>query len=59
MVLLGDLLAEELSVQALPHEPALHIGERDDDRVDRARVDLRSQRVEAQHPRDPIRCPPG
>ena len=28
------------AVEPLSHEPALHVGERDDDRVDRARLDL-------------------
>ena len=48
-VLVRHLLAEELRVEALSHEPALHVGERDDDRVDRARLDLGSQLVERQH----------
>ena len=43
------------AVEPLSHEPALHVGERDDDRVDRARLDLRLQLVEAQHARDPMR----
>ena len=30
------LLEEELGVEALPHQPALHVGEGDDDGVDRA-----------------------
>ena len=49
----GHLLAEELRVEPLSHEPALHVGERDDDRVDRARLDLGLQLVERQHARDP------
>ena len=44
-----DLLDEELAVEPLSHEPALHVGERDDDRVDRAVLDLGLQLVEAQH----------
>ena len=32
---LGDVLEEELAVHALAHQPALHVGERDDDGVDR------------------------
>ena len=48
----ADLLDEELAVQPLPHEPALHVRERDDDGVDRARLDVRLQLVEAQHESD-------
>ena len=48
-VLVRHLLAEELRVEPLSHEPALHVGERDDDRVDRARLDLGLQLVERQH----------
>ena len=35
-VLADVLLDEELPVQALAHEPALHVGEGDDHRVDRS-----------------------
>ena len=45
----ADLLDEELAVQALAQQPALHVGERDDDRVDRARLHVGPQLVEAQH----------
>jgi hypothetical protein len=38
---LGDLaFEEELAVDALAHQAALHVGERDDDGVDRAALDL-------------------
>ena len=50
MVLL-HLVAEELPVEPLSHESALHVGERDDDGVDRAFLDLCAQLVEAQHAR--------
>ena len=43
------LLEEELGVQALAHQPSLHVGEGDDDRVDRAGLDLCAQLVVAQH----------
>ena len=58
-VLVRHLLAEELRVEALSHEPALHVGERDDDRVDRAGLDLGLQLVERQHARDPSARPLG
>ena len=48
------LLDEELAVEALAHEAALHVGERDDDRVDRAPPHLDPQLLEAQHTLDPI-----
>ena len=53
-MLVRHLVAEELRVKALSHEPALHVGERDDDRVDRAGLDLGLQLVERQHARDPM-----
>ncbi len=34
------LVDEELRVEPLAHEAALHVGERDNDRVDRAGLDL-------------------
>ena len=43
------LLEKELAVQALAEQPALHVREGDDDGVDRARLDVGSQLVEAQH----------
>ena len=50
---LGDLaFEEELPVHALPHEAALHVGEGDDDRVDRAALDLGSQLLQ-RHAGDP------
>ena len=53
-----NLLDEELGVEPLPHQAPLHVGERDDDRVDLAGGDQLSQRVGAQHPGDPMRLPP-
>ena len=35
-----ELAQEELGVDALAHQAALHVGEGDDDRVDRAGLDL-------------------
>ena len=43
------LLEEELGVKALAHQPALHVGEGDDDGVDRAGLDLCAQLLETQH----------
>ena len=48
------LLDEELTVQALAHQPPLHVGEGDDDRVDLAGRDQLLQVVEGQHGADPI-----
>ncbi len=48
-MLVGHLVAEELRVEPLSHEPALHVGERDDDGVDRARLDLGLQLLEREH----------
>ena len=48
------LLDEELTVQALPHQAPLHVGEGDDDGVDLAGGDQRFQLVEGQHGADPI-----
>ena len=45
------LLDEELGVQALAHQPPLHVGEGDDDGVDRAALDLGAQLLEGQHAR--------
>ena len=45
----ADFLDEELAVEALAHEPPLHVGERHDDRVDRARLHVGLQLVEAKH----------
>jgi hypothetical protein len=47
----GDLVAEELAVEALSHEPSLHVRECDDDGVDLSRPDLGAQLVDAQHRR--------
>ena len=49
-----ELLEEELRVEALPHQAALHVGEGGDDGVDRARLDVRPQFVDFQHEIDPI-----
>ena len=46
-MLLRHLLAEELGVEPFSHQAALHVRERDDDRVDRARLDLAPELVEA------------
>ena len=48
-VLVDVVFDEELPVQALAHEPALHVGEGDDHRVDRAVLDRRRQFVQRQH----------
>ena len=48
------LLDEELGVEALPHQASLHVGERDDDGVDLAALDERTQFLERQHAGDPI-----
>jgi hypothetical protein len=48
------LIAEELRVESLSDEPALHIGERDDNRVDRSGLDLGDEFLERQHTTDPI-----
>ncbi len=48
-VLVDVVLDEELPVEALAHEPALHVGEGDDHRVDRAVLDRRRQFVQRQH----------
>ena len=46
----GDVLVEEvLRMDALAHQPALHVRERDDDGVDRPGLDLAFQLVERQH----------
>ena len=45
----AGLLDEELAVQALAEQPALHVGERHDDGVDRARLHVGLQLVEAKH----------
>ena len=52
-VLVRHLLAEELRVEPFSHEPALHVGERDDDRVDRTRLDLGLQLLQRAARRDP------
>ena len=46
---LGAVLEEVLGMHALAEQPALHVGERDDDRVDRAALDVRPQLLEGQH----------
>ena len=46
-----ELLQEELAVDPLAHQAALHVGERDDDRVDRAALDLAPQLVQGEHVR--------
>jgi hypothetical protein len=49
----ADLVHEELAVEPLPHQPALHVGEGDDHGVDSSRLHVGPQRVEAEHERDP------
>ena len=49
----SHLLEEELAVEPLPEQPPLHVGERDDDRVDRTGLDLARQLLESQHRGDP------
>jgi hypothetical protein len=44
------VLEEELAVDPLAHEAALHVGEAREDGVDRAALDLVAELVEAQHP---------
>ena len=44
-----ELVEEELAVQALTHQPPLHVREGNDDRVDGAALDVRPQLVDAQH----------
>ena len=51
-VLRDFALEEELPLDALAHEAALHVGEGDDDRVDRAALDLGSQLLQ-RHAGDP------
>ncbi len=46
--LLDDVVEEVLPVQALALQPALHVGEGDDDGVDVALLDLHAQLLEAQ-----------
>ena len=53
-----ELVEEELAVQALPHQPTLHVGEGDDDSVDGAALDVRPQLVDAQHESDPMQSRP-
>jgi hypothetical protein len=53
------LLDEELAVEPFSHQPALHVGEGDDDRVDRAGVDLGLQLGEREHGRILVRAAPG
>ena len=50
--MLGDVLLDEvLRVDALAEQAALHVGERDDDGVDRPALDVAFQLVERQHRR--------
>ena len=42
---------EELGIEPLPHQPALHVGEAGDDRVDRAGGDVLPQLLERRHRR--------
>ena len=47
---LGDVLVDEvLGMNALAHQPSLHVRERDDDGVDRPGIDVRSELVQRQH----------
>ena len=50
----GHLLEEELGVKALAHQPSLHVGEGDNNRVNRAGLDRGPQLFETQHGGDPI-----
>jgi hypothetical protein len=47
------LLEEELRVEPLPHQPALHVGKRDDDGVDLAAGGEVGQLLD-RHGRDPM-----
>ncbi len=58
-VLVLDLVHEELRVEPLSHQSPLHVRERDDDRVDRAGVDLGLQLGEREHGRILVRAAPG
>ena len=49
----ADLVDEELAVQPLAQQAALHVGERDHDRVDSTGLDVRPQLVEARARADP------
>ena len=44
-----ELAQEELGVDALAHQPALHVGEGDDDGVDRAGLDVVAQLMLGKH----------
>jgi hypothetical protein len=46
---LDGVVEEELRLQALSEQATLHVREGDDDRVDRAALDLAAQLLEAQH----------
>ena len=46
---LERVVEEEPRVEALAHQPALHVGERSDDGVDRPALDLLPQLVDGQH----------
>ena len=48
-VLRNVLLQEELPVHALAHQASLHVGEGDDDGVDRALLDGASELLQGQH----------
>ena len=50
--LVGRLLEEVLALDALPHEPPLHVGEGGDDGVDRALLDLVPEPLEREHAPD-------
>jgi hypothetical protein len=43
---LERVVEEELRMDALAHQAPLHVGEGDDDGVDRTRLDVRAQLVE-------------
>jgi len=45
---LGNLVQEEARIDPLALQPALHVGDRHDDGVDRAVGDLATQRVKTQ-----------
>ena len=55
-LVLDRVLEEELCMDALAHQPALHVGEGDDDRVDRAGLDVTAQLVDGDHANESSRA---
>ena len=53
LVPVADLLDEVLAVESFSHQATLHVGEGDDDGVDRSGLDLAGELVQAQHGGDP------